>query len=171
MMDARLSIHSDGRHYYIRWFCADGAAWFEILDDFKYEFAQWERRYDPGTRTWSVPLECRARVRAWADRWFDPDARGFTEDGPAGHADGSRSYSQGRNSYARYGEAGTSTGVVEDAYRVLHLYPTAPPELVQAAHRILIKQVHPDAGGSHEDAVRINAAWERVRSDLERRAS
>jgi curved DNA-binding protein CbpA len=51
------------------------------------------------------------------------------------------------------------------------LLPTAPAELVRAAHKVLIKQVHPDRGGSHEQATKINVAWEIIRADLERRSA
>lgn len=164
-----LHVHSDGQRYHIKWWCEETGDWRMILHDFKYAFERGERRFDPATRTWSLPLYTRARVRQWADRWFSPDEREFTEDEPAGHGYGSRSYSGSHSSYGQYGE--TSTSAVADAYRVLHLYPSAPPELAQAAHRILIKQVHPDRGGSHDEAVRLNAAWELVRTELERRAS
>jgi hypothetical protein len=109
----RLRIHSDGRRYHIQWFCEDSVLWHEVLDDFKYEFEPWERRFEPGPRMWSVPLAYRARVRAWAKRWFDADSREFTEDEPAGHGYEGRSYSQDQNSYARYGASWTSTGTLE----------------------------------------------------------
>jgi DnaJ domain len=38
--------------------------------------------------------------------------------------------------------------------------PDAPPEVIRAAYRALIVLHHPDAGGSHEQAVLINAAWD-----------
>ena len=39
----------------------------------------------------------------------------------------------------------------------LHL-PTAPPELVEGAYRILARLHHPDAGGSREAMQAINGA-------------
>jgi hypothetical protein len=151
--------------------CQDTDDWGEILRDFKHEFAQWEREFHPATKTWSVPLYCRARVRRWAERWFDPDRREYVEGEPAGGSYGSRSYSNSRSGYGRCGEPQSATTAVDRAYAELHLLPTAPPELVRAAHRILIKQVHPDAGGSHEATVKINLAWELVREDQERRSA
>lgn len=53
-----------------------------------------------------------------------------------------------------------------DPYEVLHLHPTAPPELVAAAARALAKIHHPDLKPAHEKAVatvamaRINRAAE-----------
>ena len=50
-----------------------------------------------------------------------------------------------------------------EAYAALHLPPSAPPELVHAAHRCLAKCHHPDAGGTHAEMVRINAAADLLR--------
>ena len=47
-----------------------------------------------------------------------------------------------------------------DAYRTLHLLPTAPADLVAAAYRILAKAHHPDRGGTTVDMQRINQAYE-----------
>jgi curved DNA-binding protein CbpA len=43
------------------------------------------------------------------------------------------------------------------------LRPTAPPELVSAAHRCLAKLNHPDAGGNTTTMQRINGAVEQIR--------
>ena len=56
-----------------------------------------------------------------------------------------------------------------DPYEVLHLRPSAPPELVAAAARALAKLCHPDLKPEHEKAVataamaRINRAAEDLR--------
>lgn len=49
-----------------------------------------------------------------------------------------------------------------DAYAALHLLPSAPPDLVQAAYRVIAKQAHPDRGGSTEAMQRVNAAYELI---------
>jgi hypothetical protein len=49
------------------------------------------------------------------------------------------------------------------AYAALDLLPSAVPELVTAAYRIKAKKAHPDAGGSHDAMVRVNAAYEFLR--------
>jgi curved DNA-binding protein CbpA len=55
-------------------------------------------------------------------------------------------------------------------YRVLHVQPEAPAQLIAAAYRCLMSTLkhHPDLGGDHETAVRINEAYA-VLSDPARR--
>jgi hypothetical protein len=64
----------------------------------------------------------------------------------------------------------TRTPPEPDHYAVLHLLPSAPPEVVKAAWRALIAREHPDAGGEHAAATRINRAYA-VLGDRERRAA
>lgn len=46
-------------------------------------------------------------------------------------------------------------------YRILHVQPEAPPEIITAAYRCLMTKLkcHPDRGGDHDTAVRINQAY------------
>lgn len=55
-------------------------------------------------------------------------------------------------------------------YRLLHVQPEAPLEIIKASYRSLMTKlnVHPDRGGDHETAVLINEAYA-VLSDPERR--
>jgi len=55
-------------------------------------------------------------------------------------------------------------------YRILHVQPEAPPEVIKASYRSLMTKLkaHPDLGGDHETAVLINLAYA-VLSDPERR--
>lgn len=45
------------------------------------------------------------------------------------------------------------------AYRALHLQPSAPPELVKAAFRVMCKLHHPDTGGTTRTMQRVNEAY------------
>lgn len=51
---------------------------------------------------------------------------------------------------------------LEDAYRTLHLDPSATPEVVEAAWKALIRAHHPDLGGDVRRAQEINAAHDRI---------
>lgn len=55
-------------------------------------------------------------------------------------------------------------------YRVLHVQPEAPLEVIRASWRTLMARTHPDLGGRHAEAALINAAWE-VLGDPVRRAA
>ncbi len=51
----------------------------------------------------------------------------------------------------------------QTSYHVLHLQPTAPPELVDAAYKTLSRLHHPDQGGDTETMQRLNAAVSIIR--------
>lgn len=55
-------------------------------------------------------------------------------------------------------------------YRILHVQPEAPHEVIKASYRALMStlRAHPDLGGDHDQAVRLNAAYA-VLGDPERR--
>jgi hypothetical protein len=57
-------------------------------------------------------------------------------------------------------------------YRILHLQPDAPAEVVKACYRTLMSTLrhHPDLGGDHETAALINEAYA-VLSDATRRTA
>ena len=99
------------------------------------------RTYDPDLKTWTV-------AGRYVSAVYHVLAQVFGEV----DVEGSRSGAADR---------GRPTG--GDPYVVLHLLPTAPPELVSAAHKCLAKLHHPDAGGSTAVMQRINRAVESIR--------
>lgn len=99
------------------------------------------RTYDPDSKTWTV-------AGRYVSAVYHVLAQVFGEV----DVEGSRSGAADR---------GRPTG--GDPYVVLHLLPTAPPELVSAAHKCLAKLHHPDAGGSTAVMQRINRAVESIR--------
>jgi len=50
-----------------------------------------------------------------------------------------------------------------DPYKILGVSPDATREEAQKAYRKKAAECHPDRGGSHEDMVKVNAAWEAIR--------
>jgi len=57
-------------------------------------------------------------------------------------------------------------------YRILHVQPEAPAEVIKAAYRALMStlRAHPDLGGDHEQAARLNAAYAVLADPEQRRA-
>ena len=55
-----------------------------------------------------------------------------------------------------------------DHYRLLHVQADAPTEVIRGAYRALIALHHPDVGGDHAMALRLNDAYA-VLSDADRR--
>ena len=113
----------------------------DLVESIKLQIPSYARTYDPAERTWTVT----AMYFSVAFRLMY-ETFGDVEIVDAGSPD-------------RAPHAG-------DAYRVLHLLPTAPPELVTAAHRCLAKLNHPDRGGSTMTMQRINAAVDVIREAL-----
>jgi len=99
------------------------------------------RTYDPDSRTWTVAGRYVSTVFHLLARVFGEVAIEGSRTGAADH---------GRPSS-------------DDPWTILHLRPTAPPELVAAAHRCLARLHHPDAGGSTALMQRINGAVEQIR--------
>ena len=59
--------------------------------------------------------------------------------------------------------AGTWSTPTDPDFAVLHLLPSAPQEVAQAAYRALAVLTHPDKGGSDEAMKKVNAAWGEVK--------
>jgi hypothetical protein len=57
-------------------------------------------------------------------------------------------------------------------YRILHVQPEAPTEVIRASYRTLMSalKAHPDLGGDTEGAARINHAWSVLGDPEQRRA-
>lgn len=57
-------------------------------------------------------------------------------------------------------EAARSTVTIEAACNFLGVTAEAPEEVVKAVYRARAKAAHPDAGGSEEQMMKVNAAYE-----------
>lgn len=59
-----------------------------------------------------------------------------------------------------------------DYYRLLHVQPSAPVEIIRSSYRTLMQRLesHPDLGGDHSTAALLNEAYA-VLTDAERRAA
>jgi hypothetical protein len=113
-----------------------------LVDELKLEVPAHARTYDPAGKTWTItPTYASTAFRLMSAVFPDVDV---VEQTSAGSAD-------------RAPHAG------EDPWTILHLRPTAPLELVTAAHRCLAKLHHPDAGGNTTTMQSINAAVDQIR--------
>lgn len=52
------------------------------------------------------------------------------------------------------------------AHKALYVCQDAPLDVVKAVYRVLAKKNHPDAGGDHGRMRAINAAYERITSEV-----
>jgi len=147
--------------YLLRWHTADPELWPELLRDFRATFP---RHGDAVWRTadkcWSVPRKHRRRLERWLDTWFPGDALQLEE------ADAGDLGDDNKPPHERGRLPATPAGPdpLAAAYACLHLLPTAPPELVQVAHRWAARAHHPDHGGTAARMSAINAAIEIIRA-------
>lgn len=114
-------------------------AW--LVESLKAEIPGHARTYDPGMRSWTVApayagIAIRLMYQAFTDVEIIDAAAGPTFD--------------------RGGDPR------EAALVVLHLRPSAPPELVDAAYRTLARLNHPDCGGDHDAMLALNQAYDAI---------
>jgi|SRR5690606_19382502 len=114
-----------------------------LITQLKLDVPAFCRSYAPATKTWTV-REPYVDLAVSMVRRAYPDLR----------VDDRRQY-----------HTGLSVPAARSApeYAALHLLPTAPPELVEAAYKTLARIHHPDRGGSTETMTQINEAVSAIR--------
>lgn len=154
--EGEFTVREVGGRLYASWRCQDGRTFDLVKRAFREYFPQWTAvRYDGQWHAWALPLHHHQRLATWAGVWFTNAAQHWDEDSDEGTASWDR---------RERGEAPAApVSILDRAYAALHLLPTAPPALVQAAHHLAIKATHPDAGGTHQGAVTVNAAIATIR--------
>jgi hypothetical protein len=116
-----------------------------LVDAIKSEIPAHARVYDPDTKSWTITAAY-APIAGRLMRFVFPDVVEEAVGAKAGPT-----FDRG-------------TGAPNDPYLILHLRPSAPPELVTAAHRVLARLHHPDTGGDTATMQAINAAVDQIRS-------
>ena len=118
----------------------------DAVESIKQMVPPHSRSYDPTERAWHVTSAYRDRIhQLLEDVFFEVEV-------------------DDRRDTSNYSPPTSNTPAT--AYTVLHLQPTAPAELVDAAYRTLARIHHPDAGGSTETMQRLNEAVETIRRRL-----
>lgn len=146
----------DGRTGF--WWLADGETWAEAKNDLKRAFNHSSGlRYDGAAREWTLPSYSITRLQRWADAW-------------AGQQEWNAMPRTGQQWYSERPQAASGEALAS-AYGVLHLLPSAPPELVTVAYRTLAQLHHPDRGGDAAVMVRLNQAVAILRDGLMRRSA
>jgi len=140
---------------YIRWSdSGDADAWWPFDEAAKEEF---KRRIPPHARKWDADRRCWRVAAAWAEdtaRWLEhrfPGARRINEP-------------QARKQSGYGSTGGPATPIrPREPWATLHLLPTAPMEVVEAAYRALARLHHPDRGGSTLQMQVINGAYQQLK--------
>jgi len=119
-------------------------------------------RFDGQAKEWTLPLRSVACLQRWADAW-------------ATSQDWEATSHDGRRNSRRTDDAGRAprrhTVASSDPYAVLHLRQDAPLWAAEAVYRAAHKHMHPDAGGSHAQAVAVNHAIATIREQAAALAS
>ncbi len=120
-----------------------------LVEALKIHIPPHGREYDPATKAWTVALSW-AGVAIQILRGVYPDAEVI-------------------------GELCASPAPIrsiDPAYATLHLLPSAPPCVVEAAYKALARNLHPDRlpvaeqAKAHEAMVQVNLAYEALRDRI-----
>ncbi len=122
-----------------------------MVDRLKVHVPGYARTFDPDTKAWTIAGGYAGTAAPLMHEIF-PDVETIDPTGPRFGSQQSGPRFDG------------GSGTREDPYVVLHLRPTAPAELIDAAYKVLARLAHPDVGGDTATMQRINAAVETIRS-------
>jgi DnaJ-domain-containing protein 1 len=126
---------------------SDRDAFSFLIEALKDAIPAYDRTYSPASKEWFIHASARADLEMWLD-----DARAVfnakVEWQPSKGKERPRTRTTPRNETT--------------AHAVLHLLPSAPPEVVRAAYKALAMKHHPDHGGDTEAMQKINEAYRRL---------
>lgn len=117
------------------------------------------RRYNPDSKKWSVHVSRLPAIVSYGKNHFSHvDYRSLPTE-----------YQIKLVAEMKNGMPGVSKIVLRDTdpYSVLFVLPGAPWEVVRAAYKALVLKYHPDHGGSQEDFIRIQNAYETLSDKYE----
>lgn len=138
MTAARMTRTAGGRSYRVE-FPFDR----DVVDSIKSIVPAHSRQYDPDEKAWFISPAYRDVIRELLEDVFitvetDSEYRSTFTPPPSDRAP-------------------------RTEYTVLHLLPSAPPELVESAYKCLSRMHHPDRGGAGEKMQELNSAVATIR--------
>lgn len=142
MIAARMTRTADGLSYRVT-FPYDP----DVVEGIKDIVPVHSRTYDPDERAWYVAVAYAGRIQRLLEATFLQVEMGSER--------------------VSYTPPPPSAPKPQTSYHVLHLQPTAPPELVESAYKCLSRLYHPDAGGDGATMQAINAAVAVIRKGRE----
>jgi hypothetical protein len=126
----------------------------ELIDDIKSGIPAYARAYRPAAKAWDVRPSHTEMMRGLIRKHLGVSL--------APTEDGHDELHELRCEVAALRAKLRDAVFVPEACRVLYLLPDAPPEVVRAAHRALVRLKHPDMGGSTREMQAINAAADQL---------
>lgn len=137
------TIDIEGGDYLIKVRSDDSQAFHEVIQGLKDCVDPAYRRWQPSAKSWRILPEGQLLVMDWLNVC--------------------RSRFSAQVSWSKQrGEVWRPPAQKVDPFSVLHLLPTAPPEVVKAAYKALAQLHHPDRGGDLRQMQNINAAYSEV---------
>jgi hypothetical protein len=120
----------------------------EVIEELKDCIPSSYRRYSPDAKAWRIDSEY--YLERWLDevQWWD------------GVEVEQRSSRSERQHHYQPPPPPPPPSSRESALATLHLLPSAPPELIRAAHKALAFIHHPDRGGDLERMKAVNNAFD-----------
>jgi hypothetical protein len=144
-VEIRIEVEQSRLGYQVRIMSDDEDDFFAALNRFKEEISRHSRRFKPDGGYWLVERRAKTDLENWLAVMRADYGAEVTRDG----------------------EPENEGHPLGEQYAILHLLPSAPPDLVKAAHRVLARLHHPDIGGNTGEMQRINAAVERIEQSLQ----
>jgi hypothetical protein len=149
---------------YLLAFVATDTEEFYAAKEIVKNLSPWSRRYHADIRAWWVSEESASLLI----RNFEPLRRYLGSTGQHQQHQETRDGGATRNQATRPPQVPAE---VAQAFAALHLAPTAPPELLAAARRVLARLHHPDAGGDHQAMIAVNNAADTCEAWLDKQSS
>jgi hypothetical protein len=143
----KINVTSErGGSYRLKISSPDREAFFSAIESLKNYIAPYHREYDGVARQWVID--------GAADfySWLDVVEQDYAAEVIWGNAK--------KQQTARKPPSPST----DELYAALHLLPTAPPELVKSAYRLLASLNHPDHGGDELAMKRLNLIYEKLKA-------